>query len=81
MPPDELKGQLDVFCLVFRFCILNFDTHLYTVCHKKVHKFKIIYLCSENRKITKYCVSFVRQDLNLNFETQFFKIRQKFTEL
>ena len=26
-------------------------------------------------------VSFVRQDLNLNFETQFFKVGQKLTEL
>ena len=28
-----------------------------------------------------YCVSFVRQDLNLNFETYFFTIGQKLTEL
>ena len=27
------------------------------------------------------CASFVRQDLNLNIETQFFKIKQKLTEL
>ena len=26
-----------------------------TGCPKKVHKFKIIYLCSENRQITKLC--------------------------
>ena len=39
-----------------------------TGCPKKVHKFKIIYLCSENRQITKL-LSFIRQDLSLNFET------------
>ena len=27
-----------------------------TGCPKKVHKFKIIYLCSENPQITKLCV-------------------------
>ena len=27
-----------------------------TGCPKKVHKFKIIYLCSENRQITKLCL-------------------------
>ena len=30
--------------------------HLIPGVPKKVHKFKIIYLCSENRQITKYCV-------------------------
>ena len=51
-----------------------------TGCPKKVHKFKsYIFVLRTDKSLN--CVSFVRQNFNLNFETQFFKIGQKLTEL
>ena len=42
----------------FNFCLVSviFSVNFSTACPKKIHKFIIIYLCSENRKITKFCV-------------------------
>ena len=53
----------------------------YTSVPKKIHKFKKSYTFVLRTDKSLTFVSFVIQDLNLNFETKFFKIGQKLTEL
>ena len=50
----KISSILRILVLIGSF--VGQPTLFNTGCAKKVHKFKIIYLCSENRQITNFCV-------------------------